>query len=119
MVDQWMSWTVVGVQLSGDTWQLLGDDDNFLCSMRTLLRPISWLGSHTKRVIAAMSSLWCRYCIHISEPHLRNLMILSAHPYFLRFFLKCQTTGELRSAHKRGTNERLEEAATGCCWNIG
>ncbi|GJS77149.1 hypothetical protein Tco_0727030 [Tanacetum coccineum] len=33
------------------------DDDNFLCSMRSLLRPVSWLGSHTEHVIAFMSSL--------------------------------------------------------------
>ncbi|GJZ13165.1 hypothetical protein Tco_0548395 [Tanacetum coccineum] len=33
------------------------DDDNFWCSMRALLRPVSWLGSHTKHVTAATSSL--------------------------------------------------------------
>ncbi|GJT42966.1 hypothetical protein Tco_0951681 [Tanacetum coccineum] len=59
---------------------------------------------HTKHVTAAMSSLWCRYCVHISESHLRSLMILSIHPYFLCFFLKCRTAGQLRLAHKRDTN---------------
>ncbi|GKC25849.1 hypothetical protein Tco_1027999 [Tanacetum coccineum] len=33
------------------------DDDNFWYSMRALLRPVSWLGSHTKHVTAATSSL--------------------------------------------------------------
>ncbi|GKA83293.1 hypothetical protein Tco_0804888 [Tanacetum coccineum] len=32
-----------------------GDDDQFLFSMRGLPSPVSWLGSRTKRVIAAMS----------------------------------------------------------------
>ncbi|GJV57317.1 hypothetical protein Tco_1458322 [Tanacetum coccineum] len=32
------------------------DDDQFLFSTRGLPSPVSWLGSHTKRVIAAMSA---------------------------------------------------------------
>ncbi|GKA29127.1 hypothetical protein Tco_0715372 [Tanacetum coccineum] len=39
---------------------VVGNDDNFLCSMRALLRPVSWMGNHTEHIIAATSSLWCR-----------------------------------------------------------
>ncbi|GJT88373.1 hypothetical protein Tco_1070090, partial [Tanacetum coccineum] len=34
-----------------------GDDDNSLFAMHNLLKPVSWLGSHTKSVIAAMSGV--------------------------------------------------------------
>ncbi|GKB15209.1 hypothetical protein Tco_0849132, partial [Tanacetum coccineum] len=44
------------------------DDDNFWCSMRALLRPVSWLGSHTKHVTAATSSLWTIVELHEGKP---------------------------------------------------
>ncbi|GKE66865.1 hypothetical protein Tco_1521026, partial [Tanacetum coccineum] len=103
---------LVGIMRKVEGWyratmNVIGDDDNFWCSMRALLRPVSWLGIHTKHVTAAMSSLWCRYYVHISKPHLRSLMILSIHPYFLCFFLKCRTAGQLRLAHKRGDDDNV------------
>ncbi|GKA32895.1 hypothetical protein Tco_0719262 [Tanacetum coccineum] len=33
---------------------ILGDDDNFLLTMHGLPKPVSWLGSHIKSLIAAM-----------------------------------------------------------------
>ncbi|GJZ34842.1 hypothetical protein Tco_0580659 [Tanacetum coccineum] len=35
-------------------WLDLGDDDNFLLTMRGLPKSVSWLGSHIKSLIAAM-----------------------------------------------------------------
>ncbi|GJS74062.1 cell division cycle 20.2, cofactor of APC complex-like protein [Tanacetum coccineum] len=37
---------------------------------RSSLTPVSWLGSHTESVIAAMSGVCYRYCTRKSEPHL-------------------------------------------------
>ena len=34
---------------------------NFMFSTRGLPSPVSWLGSHTKCVIAAMSGVWSRF----------------------------------------------------------
>ncbi|GJW43007.1 hypothetical protein Tco_0071806 [Tanacetum coccineum] len=51
-----------------------GDDDDFGLSSST---PVSWLGSHTESLIAAMSGVWYRYRIRKSEPHLTDAW--SAH----------------------------------------
>nr|GEY18213.1 hypothetical protein [Tanacetum cinerariifolium] len=48
-----------------------GDDDTFNFSMRSLLRPASWLGSHTESAIAAMAGLRSRFLIFVSVSELR------------------------------------------------
>ncbi|GJT33081.1 ALP1-like protein isoform X1 [Tanacetum coccineum] len=48
-----------------------GDDDQFLFSTRGLPSPVSWLGSHTKRVIAAMSGTQS-LLDQVSEVHLKD-----------------------------------------------
>ncbi|GKC17228.1 hypothetical protein Tco_1014010 [Tanacetum coccineum] len=44
-----------------------GDDDCFLCSVRSLPRPISWLGTYTMCVIAAMSGVRYRTMDHFIQ----------------------------------------------------
>ncbi|GJS87684.1 hypothetical protein Tco_0770320 [Tanacetum coccineum] len=48
---------VPGFCLGGKNGVWVGDDDQFLFSTRGLPTPVSWLGNHTKRVIAAMASM--------------------------------------------------------------
>ncbi|GKC19366.1 26S proteasome regulatory subunit 6B, partial [Tanacetum coccineum] len=42
-----------------------GNDDNFLCNMRALLRPVSWLGNDTEHMIAAT----CNAKYHVVVNH--------------------------------------------------
>ncbi|GJS21503.1 hypothetical protein Tco_0450135 [Tanacetum coccineum] len=59
----------------GESNPYVGDDDSVLFSTRSLPRPVTWLRSHTKCVIVAVSGVWYRYYIHKSEPHLVLLYI--------------------------------------------
>nr|GEX30013.1 hypothetical protein [Tanacetum cinerariifolium] len=46
----------------------VGDGDNLLFTVRGSPRPVSWLGSRTESVIAAMAGDWYRYQIRKPRP---------------------------------------------------
>ncbi|GKA46058.1 hypothetical protein Tco_0738854 [Tanacetum coccineum] len=59
-----------GYLLPGPKNVIIGDDDNSMFTMHSLPTSVSWLGSHTESVIAAMADVcWCNW-IYKPEPHL-------------------------------------------------
>nr|GEV44410.1 hypothetical protein [Tanacetum cinerariifolium] len=89
-----------------DLAEFPGDDDCFLCSVCSLPTPVSWLGSYTMRVIAAMSGtidLLLHFCLNHS--HLKPKLHIGAIMFAvqrLRIMLK---VNESKFQQKAGCRE--------------
>ncbi|GJT26016.1 axial regulator YABBY 1 [Tanacetum coccineum] len=102
---------------------ILCDDDTFNFSMRGLLRPASWLGSHTESAIAAMAGVRSRFLIFVGVSELRverdtYALELLGDQEAKSFEIKGVSSWYDSSGHKIQADECIENDARASCTSI-